>query len=101
IRAWIRQLKDGKAVGWYYLRTFFLGPLVVGFTVMVLFATIAQSREIYLDIIEDRRVFEGALSVVLVALLCALLDFWQYMLGTSAVDRMYLEHADIYVDRDL
>jgi hypothetical protein len=98
VHAWIQRLTDRKAIVWYYLRTVFWGPLIVGATVMFSFATIPQSREIYLDIIESRKVFAGALGVVLVALLCALLDFWQYVLSNNAVDRMYLEHADTSTD---
>src|ERR1700730_6947 len=85
----------------YRMRTVFWGPLIVGVAIMFLFAAIPQSREVYLRIIEDEQVVQGSLGLALVVLLCSLLYFWQHMLGTAAIDRMYLEHADIHTDQSL
>jgi hypothetical protein len=101
MRAWIDRVAESQAMWRYRMRAVFWGPLIVGATVGFLFATIPQSREVYLGLIEDRQVFKGFLGVVFVVLLCALLNFWQHMLGTAAIDRMYLEHADIHIDQHL
>jgi hypothetical protein len=98
VRGW---WTENKALVRNCVRVAYWGPLAVGFAVMVFFAVIPQSREVYLGIIEDRRVVQGVLSLALVVLLCGLLDFWQWMLSTAAIDRIYPEHADPRVDRFL
>ncbi len=85
----------------YHARTIFLGPLIVGAAAMYFFAVIPQAREVYLGIIEDQRIVQGLLGLALIGLLCLLLDCWQHMLGTNAINRMYVDHGDIYVDRSL
>jgi hypothetical protein len=98
VRGW---WTENKALVRNCVRVAYWGPLAVGFAIMVFFAVIPQSREVYLGIIEDRRVVQGVLGLALVVLLCGLLDFWQWMLATAAIDRIYPEHADPRVDRFL
>jgi hypothetical protein len=98
---WLRGLSAKYPALRYQVRAVFWGPLIVGAVAMYFFAAIPQSREVYLAIIEDQKIIQGLLGLALIGLLCALLDCWQHMLGTNAIDRMYLEHADIYIDRRL
>lgn len=94
------RLPDSRRLT-YPMRTIFLGPMFMGLAILVLLAFVPQIREIYLGIIESRDYPRGALGLVLIFLLCALLDFWQNMLSTSAIDRIYPEHGDIALDRYL
>jgi hypothetical protein len=92
---------ENKGLMRNFMRVAYLGPLLVGFAVMVFFAVIAQSREVYLGLIEDQQVVQGVLGIAVVVLLCGLLGFWQSMLTTAAIDRIYPEHADPSIDRSL
>jgi hypothetical protein len=102
---WIGRLWARYPALRYQVRAVFWGPLIVGAAAGLFFAYVPQSREVYLGIIEDPfaggAVFQGLLGLALIGLLCGLLDAWQHVLCTNAIDRMYLEHADIYVDRRL
>lgn len=100
MRYFQKKWSDFKVVR-YHMRTVFWGPLIAGFAIMFLLAAVPQSREVYLGIIEGREFFKGILGLALIGLLCVLLNSWQHMLGSAAIERIYPEHADIYIDRGL
>lgn len=82
----------------YWMRSIYPGPLVYGIAIVALLAFVPQMREIYLGIIEDKDYVRGLLGLGFILLLCALLDFWQYMLSTAAIDRIYPDHANRNID---
>lgn len=82
----------------YWMRSLFLGPLVFGIAILALLAFVPQMREIYLGIIEEKDYVRGVIGLGFVLLLCALLDYWQNMLSSAAIDRLYPDHANRNID---
>jgi hypothetical protein len=87
-----------KGLG-YRINTIFFGPFLVGLLAAAAFALLPQAWEVYRAILEEGRVAQGAIGIVLVVLLCFQLDAWHRMLGIAYLDHKYPEHADVDFDR--
>src|SRR5579871_2897170 len=86
----------------YISQTVVITPLFIGFFCFYLFGYSEQLQEVYLAILEDKGSFyQGALGLAGISLLAIVIYAWNHRAVSRHVDEIYLDHQDLYFDRNV
>lgn len=85
----------------YAMRMLFLAPLISSAVIFGVLAFVPQLHEVYRGIIDEYQFGFGLLGLLTLFLLSALLLWWNAGLNTAKIDALYLNHADLGIDRSL